>query len=159
MRKLSILSIFFLFFLLFLNGCGNFKEKDNDYFEKKQDFSISANCKQNATNYKMKIEKNGSQIKLTYLSPKYASGLTFLFNTETDSASYTGLEMSRESETLFKTTTPAAISKAIQDYMSRPGENIEATTEYGDYQAKIDKTSGLPKMLKLKNQNFSCSFD
>ena len=103
MRKLSILSIFFLFFLLFLNGCGNFKEKDNDYFEKKQDFSISANCKQNASEYKMKIEKN--------------------------------------------------------DYMSRPGENIEATTEYGDYQAKIDKKSGLPKMLKLKNQNFSCSFD
>ena len=159
MRKLSILSIFFLFFLLFLNGCGIFKEKDNDYFEKKQDFSISANCKQNASEYKMKIEKNGSQIKLTYLSPKYVSGLTFLFNTETDNASYAGLEIAKDSQTLFKATTPAAISKAIQDYMSKPGENIEAITEYGDYQAKIDKTSGLPKTLKLKNQNFSCSFE
>lgn len=159
MKKLSILIMFFLFFLLFLNGCNNFKETENDYFEKKQDFSVSANCKQNASNYKIKIEKNGSQIKLTYLSGKYVSGLTFLFNTDADSASYAGLETAKDNETLFKATTPAAISKAIQDYMSKPGENIEATTEYGDYQAKIDKTSGLPKTLKLKNQNFSCSFE
>lgn len=159
MKKLSILIMFFLFFLLFLSGCNNFKETENDYFEKKQDFSVSANCKQNTSNYKMKIEKNGSQIKLTYLSGKYVSGLTFLFNTDADSASYAGLETAKDSETLFKATTPAAISKAIQDYMSKPGENIEAITEYGDYQAKIDKTSGLPKTLKLKNQNFSCSFE
>ena len=159
MKNLSIHVVIFLLCALFLNGCNNFKEVKSEYFEKKQDFSVLASCKQNMSDYKMKIEKNENQIKLTYLSPKCVDGLTFLFDTEIDSASYAGLEMGKDSETLFKSTTPAAISKALQDYMSKPGENIEGKTEYGDYQAKVDKKSGLPKTLNLKNQNFSCSFE
>ncbi len=107
----------------------------------------------------MKIEKNGNQIKFTYLSGEYVNGLSFLFDTETESVSYAGLETANDNETLFKATTPATISKAIQDYMSKPGENIEGMTEYGGYNVTIDKSSGLPKTLKLQNQKFSCKFE
>ena len=160
MRKLSLLVVIFLFCLLFLSGCKkNSLGINDDYFEKKQRFSVVADCKQNDAGYKMKIEKNGNQIKFTYISGEYANGLSFLFDAETESVSYYGLEIAKDNETLFKATTPAAISKAIQDYVSKPGENVEGMTEYGKYSATIDRASGLPKALNLPNHKFNCTFE
>ncbi len=157
LKKLLLCFICFLF-ILFLTGCKSSKEMNNDYFEKKQDFSMLAKCKQNEMEYTLSINKGGNQIRFAYVSPENIKDLCFIFDSEKQKVSYMGLDISEENGQLLKAVLPEIISKAIEDSLAKSGENIEGVTEYGNYTAIIDRESGLLKTLALPNYNFKCSF-
>ena len=144
--------------ILFLTGCKSSKEMNNDYFEKKQDFSMLAKCKQNEMEYTLSINKGGHQIRFAYVSPENIKDLCFIFDSEKQKISYMGLGINEENGQLLKAILPEIISKAIEDSLAKFGENIEGVTEYGNYNATIDRQSGLLKTLSLPNYNFECSF-
>lgn len=157
MKKLLLCFICFLF-ILFLTGCESSSKMNNDYFEKKQDFSMLANCKQNEMEYTLSIKKVGNQTRFAYVSPENIKDLCFVFDSEKQKVSYMGLDINEENGQLLKAVLPEILSKAIEDSLSKPGENINGGTEYGNYTAIIDRESGLLKTLALPNYNFKCSF-
>ena len=157
LKKLLLFFICFLF-ILFLTGCKSSEEMSNDYFEKKQEFNVLATCEQNEIKYTMNIKKSGNRIQFAYISPESIRDLCFVFDSEKERISYMGLDINEENGQLLTAVLPEIISKAIEDSLVKPGENIEGVTEYGNYSVTIDRSSGLLKTLTLPNYNFKCSF-
>lgn len=159
MKLKKLLLCFICFFLiLFLNGCKVSKEINNDYFEKKQDFNMLAVCEQNGLQHTMSVKKNGNQIQFEYISPENIKGLSFVFDSEKEKVSYMGLDINEEKGQLLTAIIPEIIATAISDSLTKPGDNIDGVTEYGNYNIIIDRTSGLLKTLTLPNYKFKCTF-
>lgn len=159
MKLKKLLLCFICFFLiLFLTGCKVSKEINNDYFEKKQDFNMLAICEQNELKYTMSVEKNGDKIQFEYILPETIKGLCFTFDSEKEKVSYMGLDVNEENGQLLTALIPEMIAVAISDSLTKPGDNIEGVTEYGNYNIIIDRTSGLLKTLTLPNYNLKCTF-
>lgn len=158
--KLKKLLLCFICFLciLFLTGCESSNEMNNDYFEKKQDFSMLAKCRQNEMEYTLSIKKVGNQIRFAYVSPENIKDLCFVFDSEKQKVSYMGVDIDEENGQLLKAVLPEILSKSIEDSLANSGENIQGMTEYGNYTVTIDRVSGLLKTLALPNYNFKCSF-
>lgn len=157
LKKLLLCFICFLL-ILFLSGCKTHSSIDNDFFEKKQDFNMLAICEQNGLQYSMSVEKNGYQIQFEYISPEMIKGLCFIFDSEKEKVSYMGLDITEENGQLLTAIIPKMIAIAISDSLTKPGDNIEGMTEYGNYSIVIDRTSGLLKTLTLPSYNLKCSF-
>lgn len=157
LKKLLLCFICFIL-ILFLSGCKSSEGNNNDYFYKKQDFNMLATCEQNGLQYTMSVRKNRDQVKFEYISPEAIKGLSFIFDSDKDKISYMGLDINEENEQLLTATIPAIIATAISDSLTKPGDNIEGVTEYGNYNVIIDRTSGLLKSLTLPNYKFKCTF-
>lgn len=157
LKKLLLCFICFIL-ILFLSGCKSSEGNNNDYFYKKQDFNMLATCEQNGLQYTMSVRKNRDQVKFEYISPEAIKGLSFIFDSDKDKISYMGLDINEENEQLLTATIPAIIATSISDSLTKPGDNIEGVTEYGNYNVIIDRTSGLLKSLTLPNYKFKCTF-
>ncbi len=157
LKKLLLCFICFIL-ILFLSGCKSSEGNNNDYFDKKQDFNMLATCEQNGLQYTMSVRKNRDQVKFEYISPEAIKGLSFIFDSDKDKISYMGLDINEKNEQLLTATIPAIIATAISDSLTKPGDNIEGVTEYGNYNVIIDRTSGLLKSLTLPNYKFKCTF-
>lgn len=157
LKKLLLCFICFIL-ILFLSGCKSSEGNNNDYFYKKQDFNMLATCEQNGLQYTMSVRKNRDQVKFEYISPEAIKGLSFIFDSDKDKISYMGLDINEENEQLLTATIPAIIATSISDSLTKPGDNIEGVTEYGNYNVIIDRTSGLLNSLTLPNYKFKCTF-
>lgn len=158
MKLKKLLCFICFFFILFLSGCKVSKEINKDYFEKKQDFNMLAICEQNGLKYTMSVEKNGEKIQFEYTLPETIKGLCFTFDSEKEKVSYMGLDIEEKNGQLLTALIPEIIALAISDSLTKPGDNIEGVTEYGNYNIIIDRTSGLLKTLILPNYKLKCTF-